>query len=406
MALNFLSNVFEIGFNAVLVRLPEGDYSTFKALFSIFFILAAPITALQLGVGKEVSSLRALNRNGEAKHFALLSLKYALIAGVLIMSLGFPASPYLARFLRIDTVLPVIFMLIVVGFYAAIPVLYGIIQGLKKFAVLGLVTISWGGSRCILSLLVLPILGAGLNGIMIAVIGAVLFTISMAIIPARELFRSVTAPVDAAEIRRAFAFTLPMMMALFCFSWLRVGDVVFIRGFFPESTADAYGFVSTVGAAFFTLSSIFMVMFPTVSHEATLQRNPIRFLLRSMLFTGGLSAAGFAVAWFFPTQIMLILTVGKVFPEAVPLIRVVGFMILPLSLTYLIANYFLAQHIAGFLPILLGGTALQVVLVVLVHPTPLVMLSMVGLANTVTLAGMLLYLWKKHRDFDTTVVQG
>lgn len=397
VALNFLSNVFELGFNSVIVRLPEGEYSTFRALFSIFFILTAPLTSVQLVVGKEVAALRALDRHGEAKHFAEISLRFVLLVGTVIMALGLPVSPLIARFLCIDSVLPVIYMLIIIAFFAPIPVLYGIIQGLKKFATLGLVTISWGGGRFVLSLIALILFTGGLNGIMGAVIGAVIFTIFMASIPTRELFRVQTVKVGRPEIKRAFAFMVPIILTLYCTSVLRGADVIFAKRFFLKSTADAYSFAATVGAAFFTLSGIFMVMFPTISHEKTLQRNPIRFLLRSMLFTGGLSLVGICVAWFFPVLIMKILAVGKVIPGAEPLIRVVGAVVLPLSLSYLIANYFLAQHIAGFLPIILAGTALQVLLIVFVHTTPLVMLSMVGLANTAILTGMLLYLWRKHQ---------
>ncbi|MHB9030705.1 MAG: hypothetical protein ACYC9O_18210, partial [Candidatus Latescibacterota bacterium] len=231
--------------------------------------------------------------------------------------------------------------------------------------------------------------------------GAAVFTVLMASLPARDILKVPTVTVGRPEIRRAFAFTLPIMLTLFSIAVLRGGDLIFARFFFPKGVADAYSLAATAGSAFFTLSSIFMVMLPTISHETTLQRNPIRFLLRSMLFTGSLSLLGIALAWFFPTLIMQILTVGKIVPGAGPLIRVVGLMVLPLSLTYLIANYFLAQHIAGFLPVLLGGAALQVLLIILAHPSPMVMLSMVGIANMLTFAGMLWYLWKKHREFET-----
>jgi O-antigen/teichoic acid export membrane protein len=399
VALNFLSNLFEVGFGAVLVRLPEGDYSTAQSLFRVFFIITAPLASIQLMVGKEISALRALDRYGEAKHVALLSLRSVLLAGVSIMALGLAASPLIARFINIDSVLPVVYTMLVIAFYAPIPVLYGIIQGLKKFALLGLVNISWGGGRFVLALLVFSLFSQGLNGVMAAVVGAAVFTVLMASLPARDIFRVPTVIVGRPEIQRAFAFTLPIMLTLFCIAVLRGVDLVFAKRFFPKGVADAYSLAATVGSAFFTLSSIFMVMLPTISHEKTLQRNPIRFLLRSMLFTGGLSLLGIAVAWFFPTLVMQILTVGKIIPGAAPLIRIVGLAVLPLSISYLIANYFLAQHIAGFLPILLGGTALQILLIVLVHPTPMAMLYMVGIANVLTFAGMVWYLRKKHREY-------
>ena len=41
--LTFMGNIFELGFNGITARLPEGGYGTFNALFKIFFIVIAPL---------------------------------------------------------------------------------------------------------------------------------------------------------------------------------------------------------------------------------------------------------------------------------------------------------------------------------------------------------------------------
>jgi hypothetical protein len=184
--------------------------------------------------------------------------------------------------------------------------------------------------------------------------------------------------VGKPEIRRAFTFAIPIALTLYCITLMRGEDLFVASRYFAVGAKNAYTLASTVGSAFFTLSGIFMVMYPTVSHEKTLNRNPIRFLFRSMLFTAGLSLAGIVFAWIFPGLVAMIIAFGKEMPGAVPLVRIVGIMVLPLSLVYLIANFFLAQHIAGFLPILLGGAAFQVILVFLMHGTPLQLLSAIG----------------------------
>lgn len=398
IALNFLANLFELGFNWVLIRLPEGEYSTFWALFRIFFIIAAPLVAIQLVLGKEISSLIALRRYGAARFFADRSLRYVAVAGAAMMCLGLAVSPLIAGFLRIHTVLPVIFVMLTIALYSPIPVFYGVIQGLKKFATLGAVTICWGGGRFFLSLLLIVVFSAGLNGIMGAVIGAALFTILMAAIAARGVFSHPPEPMGAEEIRRAFTFIFPIAATLYSITLMRGADGIFAKRFFAPAIADAYNLSATVGSAFFTLSGIFMVMLPVVSEETTLNRNPIRFLLRSMFFTTVLSLAGIVAAWFFPGLVVTVMSAGKHIPAAEPLIRIVGITVLPSSLVYLIANYFLARHIAGFLPVLVSGALLQVTFINLFRATPLSMLVAVGAANTATLIGMIGYLWKKHRE--------
>ncbi len=89
-----------------------------------------------------------------------------------------------------------------------------------------------------------------------------------------------------------------------------------------------------------------------------------------MMLTGGLSLAGILAAVCFPGLVVMVMTAGKAVPAAEPLIRIIGIAVLFASFSYLIANYLLAQHIAGFLPVFLGGAAIQVLLINLFHTTP------------------------------------
>ena len=399
VALNFLGNLFELGFNGVLVRLPEGGYATVGVLFKMFFLIAAPLASIQLVVGKEISALTALDRYGEARYFAVLALRYVIVTAFAVMLVGLAFSPLIARFLRIGMTLPVTFTMLAIVLYSPIPVLFGIIQGMKKFLTLGLMNISWSGNRFFLSLAALVLFSAGVNGIMITAVIAALLTIIVGYIPLRSLLRHAPVEVSRPEIRRAFAFAVPIAVMLYCVTFMRGVDVFVSTRYFTVVAKNAYMLASMVGSAFFTLSGIFMVMYPTVSHETTLNRNPIRFLFRSMLFTCSLSLAGIAFAWFFPGLVTMIFAFGKEMPGAEPLVRIVGIMVLPLSLVYLITNYFLAQHIAGFLPILIGGSVFEAALVFLMHGSPLQLLGAVGISNSLTLAGMLMYLWKKHRYY-------
>ena len=170
--------------------------------------------------------------------------------------------------------------------------------------------------------------------------------------------------------------------------------MVFARRFFSPEAANAYACAAFVGSAFFSFSGIFMVMFPIVSKEKTLLRDPIPFLLRSAGVVAGLSAIGIIVAGLFPGFVMLISTQGKIIPGAEPLIRIVGLAVLPISLVYIIVNYFLAQHIAGFIPVLSGGGVLLFALIFLFHSDPLHLLYSVGIANFLTLCGMVIYLFR------------
>ena len=141
-----------------------------------------------------------------------------------------------------------------------------------------------------------------------------------------------------------------------------------------------------------------MVMIPHVSEENTRRRDPIVFLVKSFVVTIGLSVVGMLIAWYAPGLVMNVITLGKYIPGAKQLIRFIGFAIVPLSLVYIMSNYLLAKHRWGFLPILICGVFLQILLIYLMHQTPLRMLSGIALANTTTFAGILVYIIKEHKE--------
>jgi O-antigen/teichoic acid export membrane protein len=95
---------------------------------------------------------------------------------------------------------------------------------------------------------------------------------------------------------------------------------------------------------------------------------------------------------------MKVITLGKSIPGAVPLIRVIGFAVLPVSLVYIMSNYLLAKHNSGFMYILMFGMVFQLLLILSVHRTPLMMLAGIGIANTITCLLMLVYIIREHRS--------
>ncbi|MFC1539284.1 hypothetical protein ACFL6H_07665 [Candidatus Latescibacterota bacterium] len=397
--LTFLSNVFELGSNGVAARLSEGSYGTFGALFNIFFIIIAPLTAVQLVVSKEVSAFRSNGEHEKIRTFVGLSFRYVAGFSLVIIILGLLGSNFIAQFLRIDSVFPVIMLMLIVLCYFPFPVLYGTTQGMKKFLTLGLLTFNWGFFRFCFGAFFVFFLAAGLHGLMIGMVIASAATTFFAWIPVRSLFRQQGGFIDKEEVLKAYSLVLPIIISLFCVAVLKNADIVFSKKFFIPIEADAYTCAARVGSGFFTLSSIIMVMFPHVSEEKAQSRNPIVFLLKSFGVTIGLSIVGIIIAYLFPGIVMRIITVGEYIPGSEPLIRFIGIAVLPVSLVYIMSNYLLAKHISGFIPILVGGLILQLVLIYSMHQTPMRMLAAVGIANTVTCVVMLIYIIKEHRQY-------
>lgn len=402
IALSFLSAVFELGFNGIAARLPEGGYGVYNTLNNLFFMMSVPLLGIQLMVSKEVSGYNALSEPGKARSIVERSLLLIILIGAVLMIAGIFASPLIARYLMLDSVVPVVLIMIIIGTHTPIPVLLGTIQGTKRFMALGIVALVWGVVRFGYAALTVWGFNLGLNGLLVGFIAAVFTTMIASIFPVRGLLRVPRVSITSGDLRHAFSIIIPIAVSFFCVTLLRTVDMIFARRFFDPATVNAYGCAVRVGMGFFTLSGIFLVMSPLVSEEKSLSRNPVHYLFKSIAFTSALSCAGIAVAWFLPGLVMRIITLGTVIPNAESLIRIVGIVIVPVSLTYIMANYFLAQHRWGFIVLLIAGTVLQLVLIKLRHETPIQLMSSVGIANYITLAMMFAYLLYEQRRYHGT----
>lgn len=390
--------VFELGFNGIVARLPEGDYGVYGRLFNVFFIITVPLMSIQLMVSKEVSSLYATGKKGQAKFLIKHSLKWITITGLCITIIGLFASRLIADMLSIENAIHVILLMFIIFLYIPFPVLIGTNQGLKRFNYIGFIAIVWGLSRLVFGFSVIS-LGWGLNGILAGMVAAILFTNIFTFLPMMKIFKNPEEKLGKSELKRAYSFIVPIAATLFLVTELRNIDLVVAGHFFEDAVLDAYTCSARTGQAFFMLTGIFMVMFPLVSAENSLNRNPIIYLAKSLIVVTFLSLAGIAVSWFAPNFVMKVITVGKHIEGAEPLVKIVGLVILPVSIIYITANYFLAQHKASFIPILFGGMMLQWVFIQMFHETPYQLLSWVGRANYITLAFVIVYLILDQRKY-------
>ena len=405
IVLSFLSALFELGFNGIAARLPEGGYGVYNTLNNLFFMMSVPLLGIQLMVSKEVSGYNALSEPGKARYIVERSLVMILLIGAVLMIAGVLASPFIARYLMLDSVVPVVLIMMIIGTHTPIPVLLGTIQGTKRFMALGIVALVWGIVRFGYAALTVWGFKLGLNGLLVGFIAAVFTTMLAAIIPVRSIFKEHRVSISTGEMRHAFSIIIPIAVSFFCVTLLRTVDMVFARRFFDPAIVNAYGCAVRVGMGFFTLSGIFLVMSPLVSEEKSLSRNPVHYLFKSIAFTAALSCGGIAVAWLMPGLVMRIITLGTIIPGAEPLIKIVGIVIVPVSLTYIMANYFLAQHRWGFIVPLMAGTILQIFLIQFQHDTPIRLMSSVGIANYITLIMMAAYLLYEQRRYHGTLGQ-
>ena len=397
IGLSAFTSIFELGFNSAAVRLPEGSYETLWALLKIFFIITAPLTAVQLVVSKETAANGVLGDYGRRRRFVGLTLEYAAYLVTVMVVAGLMLSGWIAGLLRMDNPLPVYLLFGIIAVYFPIPILFGVVQGLKKFNSLALLQISWGAFRFVAAIIIVWLLAQGIVPLFFGIFIATILTALLAFRAAMPVFRHPLTPISRTEMARGYSLILPVVITLVCVTVLKNIDVVFAKRFFDPVAAKAYANGAFFGSAFFMLTGIFMVMFPIVSEENTRGGDPIMLLLKACGFVSVLSVAGILIALLFPALPMFIINGGAAVPGAIPLVRIFGIAVLPISLVNIISNYFLAKHEWGFVPILIAGAGLQTVMILTRHANPFDMLTGIAVVNWILFGAMGVYSVMKQR---------
>ncbi|MFC1692958.1 hypothetical protein ACFL1R_05595 [Candidatus Latescibacterota bacterium] len=403
ISLIFLTSLCELGLNSVAARLPAGSYITFWQLMKIFFIVTAPLMAVQLVVSKEVASYSVLGEYGKRRNFVERTYYYTMIPVMVIIVIGLLLSPVISSFLNLDSMFPVVLLFTTILFYFLLPALYGTIQGLKKFISLGLVQFSWSFFRLLFGAIIIIGLSGNLTHFLMGIVAATFITVLLSIYPARTIFKYHPERITKEEILHAYGLILPMIGTLVCITVMKNADVVFAGRFFDPVSGDAYACAAFVGSGFYVLSGIFMVMVPMVSEENTRGRNPIIFLVKSCLFVLTFSIIGIIVAWCYPELVMNLSTLGEPKFGAEVLIKWIGVAVTPVSLILIMGNYMLAKHQSRFILILFLGMVLQLAFICFIHDTPLKMLAVIIIANWVTFVLMLGYIIVEHRQYMKTL---
>lgn len=371
-------------------HLTVADFGAMNSLLSLLMITAVPAVSILLVSTKYVSNFKADEelhkiRLFQKKVFKKLSgYGAALLLGILL------ASPWVAAYLRIDSIIPVIIVFLVIFLSLLVPVNLGTVQGLQRFLPLGLLG-GLGGFLRLASGVLLIVLGFRLNGALFAVL---LSTLSLFILPFYFLKDIPRSDPDLEDLgigaRKILGYSTPVVLSSFGIMALTNVDLILVKHYFPAEQAGIYASVAVLGrTVFYFPGVIVMAMFPIVSERYALNQNPSHLLKKALLVTMVLAGSGLAVLLAVP-DLMLSFLFGKTFSEGASLLRVFSVAMFFMAMSNILANFLLAVERKHFLLILLGGVAVEVVLISFYHKDLMSILFILTII-TFLVSGLLVY---------------
>ena len=388
-------------FNLAAGRLlTPADFGVLAALAGTGQVLVVASRVVQTVVTRYISDFQA-DPQAQARAISFFRRMFratSLWGGLATLLLILFSFPY-ARFLRVDTVAPVVALMGTAFLMATRPVVGGTLQGLQRFAALGNVQIV----QAVLRLAVGGVLmwwGWGVFGAMVSLPIASGLTLLFGLWllggafwrkPIRYVHHDVSLPA-------LFRYSLYTGAGLIGFALLANMDAILAKRFFTDVDAGNYAAAITLGKVvqFFPLA-IIMILFPKVARRRAENRDSAGILLPAMFIVGVL-CGGIALLYYLFPDFLIGVTLGDAYDVSGSLLGLIGVAMALLSLANVWLNYFLSLDITRYVYLVWVATILQAILMWQFH-SELWHLPAIAAGNGFWLfiAGILIYHQERQR---------
>ena len=341
---SIFAGIFNYSYQIFMGRaLGPEEYSIFGALFAISYIISIIASTIQTSIARFVSKFIGEKKNKKIRYLIKGSLKRMFLLGITIFLFISVFSTLISSFLKINTVFPVIIMGSVFLFATLLPVNLGALQGLQKFVILGSNRVINYASKLIFGIIFVSI-GFGVCGALGAVVIGAIIALLISLIPLKNYIINNDSKKVNFKFLEVYRYSLPALLAMFCFTVPTNVDVIIVKHFFSANNAGIYTAVSVLGKIIlFIPGAVVAVMFPKVTKSYSEKKDTTHILLISLISTGILSGILALGYWFFPFLVVKI-PFGIEYIEAVPLLQLYGLAMLFFSLSVVLMRYSLAIH--------------------------------------------------------------
>lgn len=345
------------------------SYSELMAVLSLFYIVSVPTQTVGTMLLRYTSKFVAEGRQAQVSWLMRRSLWISLGVSLVMVVALLISMPWLVSFLALPSDLPLIIMLVGLVVAMVTPIGFGPGQGLQRFTMLGLETVTWPVGKLLFGIL-LVFAGFGVAGAMGAVVIGSAFGMLIVLVGVRDYLAKPGEEITHADSRAIKMYLIPVTVAVVCYAILTNIDILLANHYLDKTSSGLYSMASTLGKIILFLpGAIGTVMFPKLSEAHTRHEDTVRIMRRSIFWTLGLSglcAMGFLLL---PDTVLGLLS-NKSYLGAAPVLQVIGFSMMFFGLASLFMNYGLATDRHQYTSFLLIFTLVEVALLALFHSTP------------------------------------
>ena len=336
------SNVANLLFQAAMMRMLDGvQYGTLIAMLGVFTVITMPLAAVPWAVAHFTAGFLREGRVQEARGLVAAVTRDVAWAGVAMLALAAVASGPLLHYLKLDGRGPLLLTIVAVAASVGGSAFMGALQGAQGFAWLAGVGFVGSFARLVLAVLFVTLGGAATGALLghAASMGIVALAGIVAV-------RYTLGGVRERPIRPTgfYRYCVHYALAYVGYAILMNADVVAAKHYFPAEQAGTYAVAAMVGRIILFLPQpIVMAMFPKVVSGGEVTRASWRTLGKAIVLASIVLGGTALLCSVFAETVLRVLS-GHSSPELVALARLLVWGLCPLSLTFFIMNFELAQR--------------------------------------------------------------
>jgi O-antigen/teichoic acid export membrane protein len=366
--------------------LGPASYGDVASLVAVIGLISLPLVGVQVAVARYVAGFEESHARSSIALFFSKALRLTAVIGIVtaavFCALAFPVR----EFLGIDSLTAVVLTALVAAPSILSPVVWGLAQGLQRFALFSL-SIGLGPMMRPLLAAVFLAVGLGVAGAMGATLLAAIVATAVPLVMLRGWLTRDTArpsPVPGREVTR---FLVPTLIGVLSITSLTTVDVIVAKAALSDHDAGLYGSASLIGRVILYLpAAIVLVLLPKVSAREAAGRESRDVLVKSLLVTAGFCGAA-TVVYAVAPKVLVFLAFGSSFEEASGLLWMFALAMSGYALLNVLLTYHLARGAYRLSFVLLAGALGQLALFAFFHDSPEQLLAIdIGVALALIVA--------------------
>ncbi len=367
---------------------PE-DYGILGSIIAIINLTTIPAGAIQVSIANFTSKLMIDEDYAKIKFLFAKSLKKLSLYGFFLFVGIVLASPLFTSFLNIQSSIPLILIGLAVIFSFAVPVNFGVMQGIQNFKQLGL-----GQSLSHIIKLVAGIifvsLGLGINGAALSFPVATILVFLVTMLSLKNLLKYKSDDnLNKSEIYKYYWSVLVVFAGFMIITNI---DIVLAKHLFSAEQAGFYAAASILAKVAFFLSTIITtVMFPKAVDMHSKTDNAFPILKKGIVYVSGLLVI-MILAYFTIPDIIIIVLFGSAYLEMAGMIGLLSLAMSFLAVSNVIAYYNMSINRMSFMYIIIAVAFVEVPILFLFHSNTMEFIWMIFFSMAALLISLIIYM--------------